>query len=145
MTRQNIFLLFAFAALLFGCRKNDAVVNPIPNITFETFINLNLPQYQPLELVGNYAYATGGYKGLLIYRYSPTEFRALDRACSFDPFEECHLLSVDTNAALWINCACCESRFDFNGFVTNGPALAPMRQYQLQYNPDLNSLRIYNF
>lgn len=104
------------------------------------------PTFFSLNAVGGWIYypenLNSGLKGLIIYRKTPDEFTAYDRACSYDANESCSLLEVETNNSFVVD-SCCGSRFNINiGNVETSPATLPMIQYRTSW--DGSVLHIFN-
>jgi Rieske Fe-S protein len=128
--------------LLVGCRSQTG--DFVPNVLVDVFINMNLPSYQQLNLVGGTLFFNeAGYRGLIVHRLALDEFRAYDRACTFQPSESCHVVELDTATNL-LECPCCNSRFSLDGFPARGPAGINLRQYRTLYSSSSNTLRITN-
>lgn len=85
----------------------------------------------------------GGYRGILIYRYTQDEFRVFDRACTYDPDDPCGRVHFEMQGDVLVQDTCCGSTFQvIDGTVTEGPAAQALRPYQ--YNWDGNTLHIFN-
>ncbi|MFN5912560.1 MAG: hypothetical protein ACK45H_14555 [Bacteroidota bacterium] len=135
------FLLFAVVAMLFACTKNAN--HPVPNVPFDITIDINLPSYNALIGVGNYAYVNGGSKGVIVYRRSIDEFVAFDRHSPVDINGTCDPLVPDTNNFLTLLDPCSDAKFSlYDGSPMSGSDFG-LRQYQTFYNGS-NLLRIYN-
>ncbi len=127
--------------LLSACSDEEPVNQPIPDVPVSFEINLNTPQYELLSMPGNYVYIDNqGFRGIIIWHDWSGDFRAFDRACSYHPYEECATIHVDSTASSMI-CGhyegrrwepCCDSRFDMTGWPVQGPAVFPLKQYQVQ-------------
>lgn len=126
--------------LLFSnCKKET------PGVPY-VYVNLQLypsdPQYINLNAVGGWVYITGGYRGILIYRKSTTEFMAYDRSCTNDPGNADEFVKVDANNIEAVD-SHCGSRFIItDGSVTKGPAGLPLKAYQTSFDGAV--LRIFN-
>ena len=108
---------------------NDSVFDDgIPLVYVHETINLNNFQYQPLSVIGGFAYINGGVRGIIVYRQTINKFIAFERNCTFQPMSECADVSVD-NSTLFLVDSCCQSTFDFDGYPTGGPASFPLRKY----------------
>ncbi len=128
--------------LLTACNPDTPPSDRIPDVPVAFEINLNNPQYDPLNFPGSYVYIDReGFRGIIIWHDWNGEFRAFDRACSYHPYAECARIHVDTTATVMI-CGqmtstgwqpCCESRFDMTGWPVHGPAIFPLKQYQVQH------------
>ncbi|MDC0313784.1 Rieske 2Fe-2S domain-containing protein [Flavobacteriales bacterium] len=131
-----ILLLFSFS-----CRKNE---NRVPYIPVDLYLNITLPSYNTLNVIGGWVYVSGGSKGLIVYRQTAETFMVYDRHCTYDVNATCTPASVDsTNLA--ISCDCDGSQYQlYDGAITNGPATMPLQQYQSTYDGLANTLHIYN-
>jgi Rieske Fe-S protein len=128
--------------LLVGCRDQNR--DFVPNIQVDVFINLNLPSYQAINVVGGLLeFPSAGYRGLIIYRQTIDDFLVFDQACTYMPSEPCHVVSLDSTVNL-LACACCESRFSLDGFPARGPATFNLKPYRSLFSPNSNTLRITN-
>jgi len=128
--------------ILFSCKK-DNQDDRIPNVTVSQTIYLNLPSYTVLNSVGNYVYISGGYRGIIVYRRSISEFVAYDRACPYDPTVSGALLEVDSNGLTTVDRHCGSKFLLVDGSVNQGPATSPMKGYATQYDGN-NQVYIYN-
>jgi nitrite reductase/ring-hydroxylating ferredoxin subunit len=136
--------IFLITILLIGindsCRKKDDLV---PNVAVNFTIFLSDPEFATLQTIGNYVFVTGGVSGVVIYRYSQTEFVAFDRCCSYKPSDRCAVLP-DTTNTLFLKCPCCNSKFSFiDGSVQSGPAERPLTTYETAFDGN-NAIHIYN-
>ena len=131
-----ILLLFSFS-----CRKNE---NRVPYVPVDLYLNITLPSYNTLNVIGGWVYVSGGSKGLIVYRQTAETFMVYDRHCTYDVNATCTPASVDsTNLA--ISCDCDGSQYQlYDGAITNGPATMPLQQYQSTYDGLANTLHIYN-
>ena len=129
--------------LLLACKKSN-VSNNIPNVSVQIYIPLSLPEYSSLNSPGNSITVSGGYKGIIVYRMSMTDFRTYDRACPYDPQVSSAIVDVDTNQALGVD-RLCGSRFFFSdGSVYHSPATSPLKQYAVDYDQGSQTLYIHN-
>jgi len=141
--RAKTGFLFVFLFLIsLGCRNDDA--DFVPNVLVDLTLNLNNPSYQPVNVVGGHLFMPGqAYRGLILYRASINEFLAFDMACTYRPLESCHVVGLDTATSL-LKCACCTSRFNFEGQILEGPAGRPLKAYRTLYQPSINTLQVSN-
>ncbi len=142
MLKKPASLLFIalLAGVALSCRKDREVAVPLVPVDIQ--VNLNLPEYNALQVVGGWAYIIGGSEGLLVYRKSQDEFVALDRHCTFQTTEQCRV-TVDDSGVLARDTTCCHSAFlMLDGSVTEGPAVLPLKQYHTMFNGTV--LRIFN-
>lgn len=135
--KKILLSLLVLGSMMFaGCvEENDTPMGYVyftinPNSTFCT--NLNH--------VGGYEYFIGGYKGVIIFRYSWTEFLAYERACP-----HCHEVGVEVQeqSGVILECPQCGSQFIYtDGSPIKGPAVSSLRQYSTYY--DGSQLHVYN-
>lgn len=133
MHRTTSLLIFAFCSLLLfplSCGKENQ--HPVPVVPVEFTINIESTQFIELNSIGGWAYFSGGYRGIIIYRWSYDEFRAFDRACPHHPYEQCARITVeDPPIAI---CNCCESMYLLiDGSVVDGPSRYPLKQYRTYF------------
>jgi hypothetical protein len=148
ITRIKIFA--AVLALVFvSCERTNNHPSNIPNVPVNITINLNLPLYQNLNIPGNFIYENGGFKGIIVMHGPDGQFRAFERACTYEPDRVCSIVEMDTQASR-IHCGqmvsgsfekCCDSRFTQFGTVTQGPALYPLKQYFIERNGGFLNIR----
>jgi len=116
--------------------------NEIPVVAVNFYINPNSTEYLELNAVGGWVYLTGGYRGIIVYRKSFTEFMAYERACPYDWQEDDGRVEVETSG-LTALCPACKSKYILlDGSPYEGPTTYPLKQYQTQY--DGNLLYIFN-
>lgn len=135
-------LAFLAITLIFSaCRKNNSQV---PNVAVDEYLNLNLPEYLPLNAVNNWIYYDyAGYKGIIVIRTAPNEFAALERSCTFDPNQSGAVVDGLTGDIFGVD-SLCGSKFSLiDGSVVNGPAAQPLIRYRADLLPN-NILHIYN-
>ena len=135
--KKILLSLLVLGSMMFaGCvEENDTPMGYVyftinPNSTFCT--NLNH--------VGGYEYFIGGYKGVIIFRYSWTEFLAYERACP-----HCHEVGVEVQeqSGVILECPQCGSQFIYtDGSPIKAPAVSSLRQYSTYY--DGSQLHVYN-
>jgi len=135
------FLLLFF--LIVGCR-GKVPADQVPVVPVDFSLNILLPTYSRLQLVGNYAYLEAGYRGIVLYRSGLEQFQAYDRACTYAPSQSCHKVSV-VDSLMTLQCACCDSRFSLlDGNAVRGPAAWPLRTYRVYFDEISGSVRITN-
>ncbi len=123
-----------------GCKKDRDVAVPIVPLQIE--INLNFPEYNALQVVGGWAYITGGSEGLIVYRRGQNEFTALDRHCTYQAQNLCRV-TVDDSQVMARDTMCCQSAFlIMDGSVVQGPAALGLKRYNTTFNGTI--LRIFN-
>lgn len=142
MKIQNIFILILLI-LFSGCKKNSKN-NPVPNITFDITINIDLPSYSNLVGVGGWTYVSGGSKGIIVYRKATDLFVAFDRHSPKDPDGVCQKpLTPDVDNFLQLIDSCSGAKFSLYDGSAISESEFGLRQYQTSWN-GTNSLRIYN-
>ncbi len=123
-----------------GCKKDRDIRVPIVPVQIE--INLNFPEYNALQVVGGWAYITGGSEGLIVYRRSQDEFTAMDRHCTYQAENLCRV-TVDDSQVMARDTMCCQSAFLLlDGSVVQGPAALGLKRYNTTFNGTI--LRIFN-
>ncbi len=136
---KQLLILFFIACSASGCKKDKSEV---PNTQVDIYVYTSSPQYNHLNTPGNWAYVTGGVRGIIVYRRSIEEFKAYDRSCTYQPANSCEIVSIDSTNIFAVD-ACCGSKFQIiDNTVVNGPASQPLREYNTHY--DGNTLHIYN-
>ena len=96
----------------------------------------------PLLAVGGWVYITGGSRGIIVYRFSPDEFLAFDRHCTFQVEDGCRT-DVDNTNITAVDSDCCGSKFLIvDGAPIDGPANIGLQHYNTQF--DGNTLLITN-
>ena len=139
--RLSTSLLLLSLVVIFSCNKNQ---NRVPYVPIDLYLNITLPSYTNLNVIGGWVYVSGGSKGLIVYRQTAETFMIYDRHCTYDVNAACAAASVDsTNLA--VSCDCDESQYQlYDGAVINGPAIYSLQQYQSIYDGLANTLHIYN-
>tara|TARA_B100001287_G_scaffold276357_1_gene286886 strand:- start:1095 stop:1508 length:414 start_codon:yes stop_codon:yes gene_type:complete len=133
-----IYLLSLIIAFLVACdSKEKYICDTYVNIE----IDLNLPEFSDLNVIGKSIFVDGGCKGIIIYKSATNEYKIYDRNCSFEPALNCSF--IDSINATVAYCKCCPSAFliDQNGIPVNSPALLPLKKY----NYTLNNQVLYIF
>ncbi|MCF8276508.1 MAG: hypothetical protein K9J17_07220 [Flavobacteriales bacterium] len=114
----------------------------IPYVPVNYQLTVSNPQFSPLLAVGGWVYINGGSKGIIVYRFSPEEFRAYDRHCTFQINDGCRV-TMDNTAITAVDSECCHSKFlIIDGAPIDGPAAIGLQQYNAQF--DGNTLLIFN-
>ncbi len=138
----HLFLIVSLLLITGSCKKNKT--NPVPNIPFDITIDINLPSYSSLISVGNWAYVSGGSRGIIVYRKAADQFVAFDRHSPADPNGTCSQpLYPDKSNFLNLIDSCSSARFSlYDGSAISGCEFG-LRQYQTLFD-GAHSLRIYN-
>jgi len=125
--------IFAIGILFFmtsGCGKENDTTN-IPYVYVNFTIYPNSLDFIP---DGGFVYATGAYKGIIIYRPMHDEFLAFERACTHDPLVSNSRIEVE-NSGIIAKCPTCNSRFLLtDGSPIEGPASVALQQYRTRYD-----------
>ena len=130
--RSGIIFFLILLVTAFSCTEDDK--NQIPYEFVNFSINPASIEYGNLQVPGNYAYVTGGYRGIVIYHLSQYEYLALERACTFDWEKSCAQTKVDDDGVFLV-CPCCDSKYLLmDGSVFEGPAARPLRQYSTHFD-----------
>jgi len=140
------FLPFFIIFLLFGstaCKKDKNNGN-IPNVTVNLSLPLALPEYAPLNSVGNSIEIQGGYKGILVYHRFQNEYIAFELACTYDPLEANAIVEKDSSNVIGVDYHCGSRFYLTDGSVLQGPANQSLKQYQTEYDAGSNTLYIFN-
>ncbi len=136
-------MTFSIVSLLLSasCNKNN---NNVPYVPVDLYINVSLPSYSNLNIIGGWIYVSGGSKGLIIYRQTTETFMVYDRHCTYNVNDPCGKAVVDsTNIS--VSCDCDGSQYQiFDGAVINGPATLPLHQYQTSFDLLGNTLHVFN-
>lgn len=132
--------VFLIASMLPACRKSQP--GGIPPVQVDIAINVNNPAYVDLAVPGGWLYLTGGSQGLIVYRASNNEFRAMDRHCPYQASNICRV-NVDSSEVVARDQSCCGSAYLItDGSVIQGPSALPLQRYNTSFNG--TTLRIYN-
>lgn len=136
----------AIVSIIFGlftlnsCERGNQ--SGIPYVPVNYQLTVSNPEFAPLQAVGGWLYIGGGSKGIIVYRFSPDEFRAYDRHCTYQIEEECRV-SVDNTDITAVDSECCLSKFLLvDGAPIEGSAAIGLQQYNTHY--DGNTLVITN-
>lgn len=138
LTSRNTILVFFFLLLAYSCDK-DETRDQIP------YVYVNFPIYpNTLDYIaeGQYAYVTGGYKGIIIYRPMRDEFLAYERACPHDPLTEGARVYVDESGLIATDTVCGSKFILTDGSPIEGPAGIALKRYRTSY--DGHVLMVYN-
>ncbi len=139
--------LYVFCLLIiisaYGCKKDKNNNTSVPLVAVDLTLYVNNPSYVNLNTVGGWVYVTGyGVRGIIVYRYSSTEFKAYERNCTYQSSNACATVFVDATNIIATD-TCCHSKFLLvDGSVSQGPATFPLKTYNTSY--DGNVLHIYN-
>ena len=141
---KKILMITVLVIGSFGCKKK-ANQNPVPNVSFDITINVNLPSYSALTGVGGWVYVNNvGAKGIIVYRRATQEFVAFDRQSPKDINGTCAKpLTPETSNFLTLKDSCSGATFSlYDGSAQSGSEFG-LRQYAVTWDGSTN-LRIYN-
>jgi len=129
-TALILLLLFTSPMIFFSCDdQNEGTSIPYVYVNFTIYPNT-------LHFIpdGGYEYFTGGYKGIIIYRYLHDEFMAYERACPYDPLDDNSRVEVETSGLIAVD-SLCGSRFLLtDGSPVEGPATVGLKKYRTSYD-----------
>ena len=140
---KKIFItaIFVLSCTFFSCKKQEQDQVPLTGVNI--YITIAEPAYAKLNAVTGWVYIAGGVRGIIVYRASSSSFMAYDRDCPYQPNNTCALVQVDSSNNFEAFDACCGSKFLItDGSVINGPATAPLKQYETTF--DGATLHIFN-
>ncbi|MGB0368937.1 MAG: hypothetical protein ACPGU4_02005 [Flavobacteriales bacterium] len=139
--RITLVSFFLYTIICAGsCRKGT--ISGIPYVPVNLQLTVSNPQFAPLLAVGGWLTIGGGSQGIIVYRFSPNEFRAYDRHCTFQVDDVCRVDMESTDISA-VDSECCESKFLIvDGAPIDGPANIGLHQYNTSF--DGNTLLIFN-
>jgi nitrite reductase/ring-hydroxylating ferredoxin subunit len=139
MHKPITFFLLCLAAITFNSCGKEETRDVIP------YVYVNFAMYpNTIDFIadGQWAYVSGGYKGIIIYRPQNDEFMAYERACPHDPLIDGARVEVESSGIIAID-SVCGSRFLLtDGSPIEGPAGISLKQYRTSY--DGHILMVYN-
>lgn len=139
MRKSTTLSLFILLFLTFSSCNKDENQEVIP------YVYVNFAMYpNTIDFIpdGQWAYVSGGYKGIIIYRPQNDEFLAFERACPYDPLVEGARVEVESSGIIAVD-SVCGSRFLLtDGSPIEGPAGISLKQYRTSY--DGHILQVYN-
>ena len=128
----------------FSCNDNSNEFNTIlPERPVNQTVFLNNPEFINLQVVGGWAYTTGGISGIIIYHSGINTYLAYETSAPHLTPQACSQMVVKNS--LTMECACDDSVFNIlNGApMTDGVNYAA-KQYRV-LNTGPNTLQITNF
>ncbi len=139
---RTALITLSFFVILSSNSCQRGTPSGIPYVPVNYQIIVSNPEFAPLLAVGGWIYIGGGSRGIIVYRFSPDEFRAYDRHCTFQIEDDCRV-SMDNTDITAVDNVCCSSKFlIIDGAPIEGPAAIGLHQYNTQFNG--NSLIITN-
>lgn len=142
-TVKKLLTLLILFTLLSCNDDGDEFRDLLPEVQVNKTVFLNNPEFIDLQVVGGYAYTSGGISGIIIYHYGIDTFIAFERSAPHLSPQACSKMSVKNG--LTMECPCDDSVFNIlNGApLTDGVTYAA-RQYRV-LNTGPNTLQITNF
>lgn len=139
MKRYFLFITFI---LLWSCHKDSAVtVNQyIPEYSFSTIVNTNLPLYSNLQFPSNPVLITNagaGIKGIIVMKVGTSDYRAFEASCPNQYPSDCTLLTING-----INAKCPCDGVEYSLYTGIGAGKYPLKPYKVEILGA--SLRVYN-
>ena len=142
---KKILYILLFCFILVSCSKSDnsdSNCNFLLNIGVNTSINLNLPQYNPLNFISNPVYIPNEGNGGIIVTNTGTGFVAYDGADPNHSPSPCSILSI---TGLEGTCGCSdENKYSlFTGQpLENSNLRCGLKAYRVEING--SNLNIFN-
>lgn len=126
-----------------NCGKTNPVDKIIPYVLVNFRINPNSIEFNNLNIVGNWAYVTGGYRGIIIFHSNINEYKAFERTSPHDyPNDFNCRVNVDESGIIAVD-NCSGSKYILlDGTPFEGPATLPLKQYNTYFDGAL--LHVYN-
>lgn len=128
---------------LTGAAVDDNGCAILPVVSVNQTIFLNDPEYINLQVVGGWAYSSGGISGIIIYHYSTNSYIAFERSAPHLSAQYCSKMTVKNGIIMF--CSCDDSEFN----ILNGAPLTDGIEYSArQYRVSLvnsSTLQITNF
>ena len=120
-----------------GCNKDNQPLIPYAYVNRQLYPNTM--DYIP---VGGYIYLAEGYRGIVIYRLLPDEFRVYERCCPYDPEKAGARITVDATNITCVDSVCMSKFVLTDGSPFDGPSPYSLMQYRWDYDGEV--LSIYN-
>lgn len=141
---KKTLLLLAVIFLLSNCDGGgNSYKNPyLPNYSFSTALNLNLPSNSGLKSPINPVFIPDNGSGvnMIVMKISDTDYRAWDAYCPNQSPTSCSLMGLNGINA---KCSCEDSEYSlFTGIGTASENYS-MRPYRVEII-DQNNIRVYN-
>lgn len=143
---MNRILILLLLCILSACSKNDRVDGCnflADNAIVDASINLNLPQFSPLQFTGNSVYiANEGVAGVYISKVNNNSYRAFDAADPAHAPTDCSML-VNTNGIAKCGCSDGNQYSLLTGQAVNSDVTCLLKEYRVESNGN-NTLLISN-
>ncbi|OUW76314.1 MAG: hypothetical protein CBD72_04080 [Flavobacteriaceae bacterium TMED212] len=114
--------------IISGCGKDVIDRNPYLNsVSFNTYLNLNLPGYDDLRYAGGgVSLRQGGINGLLVFNLNGNDYLAWEATCPNHPVRECSVLTI---TGVLAECSC--ENFEYS--LATGQMLNPKENTENTY------------
>ena len=126
--RLNVFAGILILFLTACSQDKQEPDNYLPNVSFQTQINITNIQYAALRQDRGYVYLPQGLRGIVVIRQNANSYLAFERNCTYQPSDSCARVEIDAST-FFLTDPCCGSKFDLEGAVITGPARYPLRSY----------------
>ncbi len=135
----------AIGLIFFACKKKTEPVQqyPVPNVPVNIVLYPNDATNFKIQAVGGWMYVSGaGHQGLIIYRKTPEQFVAIERASPENPNIAASAVKVQSDN-FTLRDTVKNARWQIvDGEVMNSSSKWPLRLYATSY--DGNALRVAN-
>ncbi|PRP68403.1 Rieske (2Fe-2S) protein [Nonlabens agnitus] len=128
-------ILFALALIcILACQSDDdARRNPfLIDLSFQTALNTDLPQYSSLNFANNYVVVRGqGIRGIVVYHLGNDQFVAYELSDPNHSPNSCSSMNINGIIA---TCSCTDDNNTYNiidGRHQTDPELFPMKPYRV--------------
>jgi hypothetical protein len=145
MINPKSLLLLLPAFLIMACSKssNTDGSSNVPNESVNITFNITNSPYTALTTVGGVIYLTGGYRGIMVYRYNSNTIVSYDRACTYNISSAAAIVTGQNNQTAI--CTDCGSTYSLqNGSVNTGPSTIGLKAYTTTFNTSTNVVTIVN-
>ncbi|MEO1011013.1 MAG: hypothetical protein AAFX53_06870 [Bacteroidota bacterium] len=120
---MRVFWIFFFLLSLSACENDRTDRNPfLQEVGFSFSINLNLPRYSPLTIVGNAVYIPTngvGIRGVFVMNVGANQFRAFEANCPNHVPNDCSTMILEVQT---VSCPCDDFEYSlFTGQQLNRP------------------------
>lgn len=111
----------------------------VPDVAVNATINMNLPQYFHLQNIGEHLLLQGGNRGIYVVHNYDDGYYAVERTCVYQSDNTCSTIHMDS-LNLQLRCGqyadtgfvkCCESLYQLDGRLVNGPAVCNLKNYRV--------------
>ena len=123
---------FAIFVLIFSGSCRERTTN-VPYVPVDLWLNINEPQWFNLMVPSGWEYATGGSRGLIIYRNNLEEFTVLERHSPYNAEESCAVVVTDDNIIVEDPCSGSQWLI-IDGSIVTGPTNFPLVMYDVTFD-----------